>query len=491
MRIVCKKLCFPAALLSLIVLAQAPAATPAQTVNPAYARILDFERTRSLGGGALAAYTDDPDSAVAARAALALGRTRLAGARPALIHCLAKPAPSVRAMCAYGLGLIASSLDRATLGPFANDSEPAVRYAVADALGRIALANPAVAGEAAADVVLGMATRDGDPVVRGHAALALGAFAKSPAAAHLPAALATAFASESDADVRGRLMFVLARDFALAAPAATLQAGLKDGDPFVRAAAVRALGRRKNDPSSAALVRPMLDDSAWQVQFEARQALLALDGKERDEHLAAIPAGVHVPALPPSLGNQSPAPSTLPPAPKLSPPPADAVLALPLAVTGSASMRGEPAARAGRPRVRIVTTKGAVTLALYADWAPYTVANFLSLARQGYFDGNRWFRIVPDFVVQTGDRTNTGEGDAGYTIPGELNPIEQTSGIISMGLDYDAKSPIDSGGTQFYLTLSPQYHLDNLFTVFGKVVDGFDVLPNLVVSDTIVRVEIL
>ncbi len=143
------------------------------------------------------------------------------------------------------------------------------------------------------------------------------------------------------------------------------------------------------------------------------------------------------------------------------------------------------------PRVRVMTTQGTFVLRLYPEWAPFTVANFLNLANAGYFDGNRWFRVVPDFVVQTGDQTNTGDGDPGFTIGAEENPVEQRAGIISMGMDYtkDGKPVRDSAGSQFYLTLSPQLHLDRSFTVFGEVQSGFDVLPRIVESDKMVRVE--
>jgi cyclophilin family peptidyl-prolyl cis-trans isomerase len=142
------------------------------------------------------------------------------------------------------------------------------------------------------------------------------------------------------------------------------------------------------------------------------------------------------------------------------------------------------------PRVRIRTTQGDVIVRLYPEWAPSTVANFLTLTERGYFDGGRWFRIVPDFVDQTGDPTNTGDGDAGYTIPAEENPVEQRTGIIAMGLDYKDNLPLrDSAGTQFYFTLSPQLHLDRDFSVFGEVESGFGVLAHLVESDKMVVVE--
>jgi cyclophilin family peptidyl-prolyl cis-trans isomerase len=140
------------------------------------------------------------------------------------------------------------------------------------------------------------------------------------------------------------------------------------------------------------------------------------------------------------------------------------------------------------PRVLLRTSKGDVVVRLYPEWAPSTVANFLQLAAAGYFDGNRWFRIVPDFVVQTGDKTNTGDGDAGYMIPAEENPVEQRSGIIAMGLNYTAgAADRDSAGTQFYVDLSPQLHLDRAFSAFGEIVSGFPVLAHLVEFDRILQ----
>jgi len=126
----------------------------------------------------------------------------------------------------------------------------------------------------------------------------------------------------------------------------------------------------------------------------------------------------------------------------------------------------------------------------YPEWAPFTVANVLNLTNAGYFEGLRWFRVVPDFVVQTGDPKNTGEGDAGYSIGAEENPIEQRTCVISMGLNYENGHPLrDSAGTQFYITLSPQLHLDRGFTVFGGVAAGFNVLAHLTETDRMLRVE--
>ena len=142
--------------------------------------------------------------------------------------------------------------------------------------------------------------------------------------------------------------------------------------------------------------------------------------------------------------------------------------------------------------MRFVTTKGNLYVALYPEWAPLTVENFLNLGARGFLNNNRWFRIVPDFVVQTGEQDDVNDPGPGYSIGAEENPVEQDSYVLSMGLNYDDKTntPLrDSAGSEYYFTLSPQYHLDNDFTVFGRITSGFDVLGRLVESDRVIRVE--
>jgi peptidyl-prolyl cis-trans isomerase B (cyclophilin B) len=257
----------------------------------------------------------------------------------------------------------------------------------------------------------------------------------------------------------------------------------------VRIEAVRGLGKLKGASVVAAL-RPMLNDSSWRVAEQAAESLRVVNGQPMSAHLTALPH-VHFPPL------QRDALASLPALPRT---PADGKAAAPNAsqaildpaidpITAS-DMTGP--AHGAHPRVRIVTTKGNIYVTLFPEWAPLTTANFLNLANRGYYDGNRWFRIVPDFVVQTGDPNDNGEGDAGYSVPAEENPLEQGSYVISMGLNYDDKTqtPLrDSAGTQYYVTLSPQYHLDGDFTVFGWVTSGSDVLSRLIESDRVVRVE--
>ena len=103
--------------------------------------------------------------------------------------------------------------------------------------------------------------------------------------------------------------------------------------------------------------------------------------------------------------------------------------------------------------------------------APRTVANFVTLVGKGFFDGVRLHRVVPDFVVQDGDPRGDGEGGPGYTIRDELNQRPYLRGTVGMALDWK-----DTGGSQFFITHSPQPHLDARYTVFGQVVEGMDVV---------------
>ena len=132
------------------------------------------------------------------------------------------------------------------------------------------------------------------------------------------------------------------------------------------------------------------------------------------------------------------------------------------------------------PRVFIDTDKGTVELELVIIDAPLTVANFMSLARRGFFNGIPIHRVVPDFVVQDGDPRGDGEGGPGYTIRDEINQRPYLRGTVGMALDWQ-----DTGGSQFFITHSPQPHLDGRYTVFGQVVNGMEVVDRLVPGDAI------
>jgi cyclophilin family peptidyl-prolyl cis-trans isomerase/HEAT repeat protein len=142
-------------------------------------------------------------------------------------------------------------------------------------------------------------------------------------------------------------------------------------------------------------------------------------------------------------------------------------------------------ARAARPRtVAIATNRGTVELRLSCAETPLTCLNFLSLAQQGFYDGLSFHRVVPDFVAQGGDPRGDGFGGPGYSIRDEVNPLSfDHRGVIGMAL-----AGPDTGGSQFFITFSPQPHLDGAFTAFGEVVAGAAVLDAIVPGDRIEKI---
>jgi cyclophilin family peptidyl-prolyl cis-trans isomerase len=112
-------------------------------------------------------------------------------------------------------------------------------------------------------------------------------------------------------------------------------------------------------------------------------------------------------------------------------------------------------------------TRGNIQVALLTHDAPITTWNFAQLARGKYFDNSSFMRVVPNFVIQGGDPRNDMEGGPGYAIRDEINLQKYTRAAVGMAL-----SGPDTGGSQFFITHSPQPHLDGGYTIFGRVVDG-------------------
>ena len=395
-------------------------------------------------------------------------------------------------MSIYGLGLIAQPQQAPAVIAAAADPAGAVRVAALDAIARYMASHALNARQQSqAQLVLERVLgNDTDAIVRGRAATALVEFREGTWIGGAAAALVKAFQNDPVAYVRWHAMWSIYRGYAAHVNRRIVEGALHDRNELVRIEAVRAMARYK-DAALVPSLEPLLSDPSWRVQEQSAETIRALTGKPPTDHWKKIPAYVHVPPVRPDPLASLPAlPRTKHAGKAASPVVADADFRLRLDPATVSRFTG-PAA-GPHPRVRIVTTKGNVYVVLYPEWAPLTVANFLNLADRGYFDHNRWFRIVPDFVVQTGDPNDNGEGDAGYSIGAEENPIEQDSYVVSMGLNYDDKTntPIrDSAGTQYYITLSPQLHLDRDFTVYGAVTSGFDVLGRLIESDRVLRIE--
>lgn len=133
----------------------------------------------------------------------------------------------------------------------------------------------------------------------------------------------------------------------------------------------------------------------------------------------------------------------------------------------------------------IATARGAFRVQLLAEDAPLTVESFRALAAKRFFDGMVIHRAVPDFVVQTGDPRGDGSGGPGYAIRDEINPARYTRGAVGMAL-----SGADTGGSQWFVTLSSQIHLDGGYTVFGRVLEGWDVLDRIEQDDRLASVRV-
>jgi len=205
------------------------------------------------------------------------------------------------------------------------------------------------------------------------------------------------------------------------------------------AAALAALA----DGESVALLERLVANARPEVRFAAKEAL------------AKIPGGTVPAALPPL----EPFRST------------------------SHSRRASTIGK--RIMATVSTTRGAFAIELAPGTAPATVESFIELAGRDLYDGTEIHRVVPNFVVQAGDPTGSGLGDAGYTLRCELSATPYVRGVVGMAL-----SGKDTGGSQFFVTLSRQPHLDGRYTAFGRVISGMEVLDLIEEGDMILDVDV-
>ena len=255
---------------------------------------------------------------------------------------------------------------------------------------------------------------------------------------------------------------------------------LTDPDAGVRAAAVDALGQLEDSA-----LFPLLQDAVKKAQSDRTPdvpiAIIGLCEKMRSE-----PAGR---ALVESLYRQGPtlvarlARRCL----------VESMRADPFAFPALEYQTGKTPAdykalltEAKKPwQATVETARGSFTMRLAGEQAPLTVMNFVRLAQQKFFDGVSIHRVVPNFVLQDGDPTGTGNGGPGYEIRDEIGPLEYVRGTVGMAL-----SGPDTGGSQWFVTLSPQPHLEGIYPVFGQIVSGQDVVERIEQWDRITRVSV-
>lgn len=141
-------------------------------------------------------------------------------------------------------------------------------------------------------------------------------------------------------------------------------------------------------------------------------------------------------------------------------------------------------------KAEMITDKGTMTIEFYDNDAPIAVDNFIKLSKEGFYNGVKFHRVIPNFVIQGGDPTGSGAGGPGYAIPCELDGDNQyhDRGVLSM-----AHRGRDTGGSQFFICHSRDNtaHLDRHHTCFGKVVEGLDVIDQIQQGDVIKEVKVL
>ena len=138
-------------------------------------------------------------------------------------------------------------------------------------------------------------------------------------------------------------------------------------------------------------------------------------------------------------------------------------------------------------KATIETARGNIVIELYPQNAPKTVNNFVFLAKEGFYDGVLFHRVIKDFMIQGGDPTGSGRGGPGYKFEDETkgNPLKHGTGFLSM-----ANAGPNTNGSQFFITHAPQPHLDGKHTVFGKVVEGQTVVDAIKQGDSMTKVTI-
>ncbi len=265
---------------------------------------------------------------------------------------------------------------------------------------------------------------------------------------------------------------------------ALLISGLRDPDFYVRATVIGALAERPTAADLSAVLKSYnlaTRDSANDARLAAIQYVGALWKKDSAslnatwrQHLAQTP----VPADPLERAAGKDFPvwakwSSVPAAPKS--------ISWYEGVVRGVTM---PVYAGKTVNATIYTVRGPIRLELFGADAPITVWNFLALARSGYYRNTRFHRVVPNFVAQDGDPRDDGNGGPGYSIRDEMNRRRYERGAVGMAL-----SGPDTGGSQYFITHSPQPHLDGHYTVFGRVIRGFDVLDKIVQGDLITKVD--
>jgi cyclophilin family peptidyl-prolyl cis-trans isomerase/HEAT repeat protein len=462
---------------------------------------------------------DDADPLARSLAARALRATVAdsAGTRgvvlPALVEALADEHPHVRINAAGALATYTDSSTSPALTRLLGDADVNVAVSAAQALGQ-------TGGVIAADTLAALAADSASHI--GLRATALAALVRADTARGV--ALATDWAASIDWLVRLHAARALrAAPWAAAEPA--LRTLAADDDPLVTAAAIGSIAATAD---SAASVRPLYVEALGSADETVRAAaasalarrvtpadldilLQAYDVAQADasndaalaalDGLAAL-ARQDVPVARPFFlrFTRSADPIVRRRVAEHfgtegwgQPLPAETDRSLDFYLGIVRDLVAAELAGVQRPRAVILTAAGGITLELFGADAPVTVHNLMALAARGYFRGDdvdgsprhRWHRVVPNFVLQDGDPRGDGSGGPGHAIRDEINLHRYGRGALGMAL-----AGPDTGGSQFFITHSPQPHLDGGYTVFGRVIAGMEVADRVVQDDPILSIEV-
>jgi cyclophilin family peptidyl-prolyl cis-trans isomerase len=508
------------------------------TLDPAVrsALLLASARLRPVPSASVIPWVTSSDTAVAWRAAYVLARGRSAAGVRTLLAAARSPMAGVREQAARGLarGITGDSL--------ADSAIVALRLLALDTIARVRVNAVRTLSSygARASRELTSALRDSDAGVRVTAAQSLGAVLDTSDAAWVSAfdadtllAFRQAVAEGAAAHgvtITGTASWRASGDWHLRAAAVALdshgsaetstqrlRAWMHDRDPRVRTTAAAALGALMDSATARDSVRAALRRALGDRDLFVRAA--ALGGLSTGASITDLALGLdayaaHVAdrdpdarlafwqladsaltrggaALPESLSNRL---STL----KRPADPLERIAAarVPRFVAWADSAgtarplawyqaRAQDVIRRPKRTARLQTARGTMMLTLLAWDAPLTVYNFTSLAQRHYFDGQRFHRVVPNFVIQAGDPRGDGNGGPGYAIRDEINRDRYGRGTLGMAL-----SGPNTGGSQWFITHSPQPHLDGGYTVFGELQAGASVLDQIVQGDRIVRITV-
>ncbi len=453
--------------------------------------------TRDRVAQVLVALATDDQERVRELAARGLGGGNLPGAEEALLSLLSDPSWRVRVNAVRSLGRLAGGFNPESLVLALTDAQVNVRVAAVQALGsmpstpyliqqaevlREAPEQPVrLAAQQALATWVGVGflpsalqlADSADAAVRATAAGILGGIPGAAAGARLQSLLddaapsvasaaLNALAAREGADLLtlGLAVAVQANDLTVRAAAVGLlptddpsvvetlekvwKGAFEDSQTDVRMVVTRSLQDIPGDDATRLLRRVLAEDPDWRVRVEAASML-----RTRGDDPAANAGPLE---------------------------------------TGRSAADYERLAReaTGTQRVELVLERGRIVLELFGEEAPLTVANFTRLAGSGYFDGLTFHRVVANFVIQGGDPRGDGWGGPGHQIRCEINQRPYVRGALGMALDGK-----DTGGSQFFITHTPQPHLDGGYTVFGQVVEGMDLVDQVVQGEVIREVRVL